>query len=173
MGRLLAAAAAIAVIFSLVALAPAQARPGLRFATAKPLSLSWEEFVAGERVKVCNGGGSPVLKPTTVVGGFGFELNKHREGNSSVLIFKPRFRKVPAGKCRSLVVRAGARAEVDAGTYVGALAVAASGAGVARLGLTIAGPEAVTKPAAVSGAGGEAVLHAVNDTPGALRPRGR
>jgi hypothetical protein len=163
--RIFGVLAAVAALVFLVPAPPAGASQGLVFASPRPLTVSWKELKTGRRVAVCNGGRTRARKLTTAGTGFNFKLDQEGVASKSVLILRLRPGKIAAGKCRGLLLRAVKRARVDSGTYVGAIAVTASGAGVARLGVTVAGPEALTKPAAVTGAGEMAILHAVNSTP--------
>ena len=59
---------------------------------------------------------------------------------------------MPAGQCVPISIKPKAGVSVDAGTYRGVLVATSAGAGIASLEVTIVGPEAVPKPAAVAGA---------------------
>jgi hypothetical protein len=144
---------------------PANASPGLVFANSKPLSFSWKELKSGRRVAVCNGSRKQARKLIAVASGFGFKHNREHRLNSKVLQVKPSKSKLRPGRCGALTVKAFRRQKVDPGTYTGAIAVTAAGVGVARLGLTVTRPEAVTKAPVVSGALEEATLRLVNDLP--------
>src|SRR5882757_5298719 len=96
--RALAYAIAVVASSALLIVPAAQARSGLVFARAKPLSISWGQFVSGKRLKVCNGSGRTARRVTAVGGGFGFKsVEKGQAGSAVIEVGSPPARTVPAG----------------------------------------------------------------------------
>jgi hypothetical protein len=152
----------------LIPLPPAGASSGVVFATAQPVSAPWKEFKrkGAKRVPVCNGSRGQARKLNVAVTGFGFRHNQRRLANSNVIRVRVRPRRLLPGRCGAVLLRAVRGAKIDAGSYSGAIAVTARGAGVARLELITTRSETVaTKPAAVDGAIEQATLELVNDAP--------
>jgi hypothetical protein len=161
-----AAAVAFAALGLLTQASTTSARAGLAFATAKPLSLQWNDLADGKRVAVCNGKKRAVRKAVVAFTGFGFKRHGHRLATSEVLRGKLGSRKIRGGRCTALVLSSVPGAKIEARSFSGAVAVTAAGAGVARLQLTVTRSQAVTAAAAaVSGAVEEATLHLINHTP--------
>lgn len=72
---------------------------------------------------------------------------------------------IAAGHCVQISVKVRPGVAVDPGNYAGVLAATSAGAGIARLPVTIAGPEAIPKSAAIAGAVATAELRATRNGP--------
>lgn len=165
------AALALAFFVSLAPSASAASEPGLAFAQSGSLALKWDELSGGEEVAVCNGGGQEAQPLSTRLAGFGFkqtddagEATKLAPGQ--VLAVTAPEGGIAAGKCGVVsLALVDEKLELDAGEYAGSLVLLAPGLGVAQLALTVSGPGAVTKAAAVKGAVEGATLEAKRTWP--------
>jgi hypothetical protein len=138
---------------------------GLVFRDNRSLSLSWAETQAGASPTLCNVGRTEAVSVQASLTGFSFKQKSSPLEDTNALAAAGVPATLPAGECVPARVKANPGVTVDAGTYPGILVATSAGAGVARLLVTITGPEAVPKPATIAGALDTAELRATRNGP--------
>jgi hypothetical protein len=138
---------------------------GLVFADGRPLSLSWKEAQAGTTVRLCNVGRTDARSVKATLSGFAFEQGSQRVDDAAVVKRVMASSPISAGSCVQLRVQVKPKTKVDRKSYTGVLAATSAGAGIARLPVTIAGPEVSPKPAKVAGARETAELQGTRRLP--------
>jgi hypothetical protein len=139
--------------------AVAAAEPGsMTFATAQPLTLTWEQLREGKSVEVCNGGAATVPRLQIVPEDFQFTRDGGAVAPSQVLTVKSPIHPVRAGECAPAHIGLKSEAAIGAGEYTGSLLLVAAGhGGSARLTTTVTtsskkdpAPAGVAEPVALS-----------------------
>jgi hypothetical protein len=144
--------------------AAAESETGLAFAREQPLELSWEEFLKGTELTVCNGSRLDA-KPSAEAVEFHFKKEEEPLADSAVVTLEAG-NEIAPGRCGKLSLQA-TETVVSTGSYPGVLVVTAPGVGVARLAATIEGPPGSSEEATVSTPPEKTTLHAISSAPGA------
>ena len=122
-----------------IAPATLAAESRLAFRNARPLSLSWEQARTGRAVRLCNVSDRQVTDVDVDATGFAFVHGRTSLADADVvqLDVRPGDGTLAPGACATITLRA-ADVSVDPDSYEGRLAATGSGAGIARLAVTIA-----------------------------------
>jgi hypothetical protein len=135
----------IGAIVAFAMQARALAAPNIVFEDDRPLTLAWDEALAGTEVLICNVGDATAEGLSVRATGFVFRSGDELPDPTEVLdvTLPERLQasgKLKADKCRALGLRI-VRADLNPGSYPGLLIVRTKGLGPAKREITVAGPK--------------------------------
>jgi hypothetical protein len=124
----------------------AQLESGLVFRDERPVSLHSGEAKQARTAVLCNASSAAATELRWSLGGFEFENDGKAVGNGKVVSLTGTRSGLGPGSCDSATITVKAKPVIDAGPFSSQLVVTSAGGGIARLDISVAGPESAVVP---------------------------